>query len=151
MSHEPEPDLDAVRFFVDEDLTGVGLGLMRLRNDVVVGGRPPIHELVPRKDPAWIPVVAGRGWVTITCDRRIRTRFHEATPAIEHGLRCAHLAPPKRDAVRWDFVRVLAKHWDAVEALTVSEGPQWLAVTFRDTRHLPYKPGALPRLPSIPK
>jgi hypothetical protein len=47
VSHNRFPDLAEVRFFVDEDLSGVGLGLMRLRNDVVVGGHEPVREFVP--------------------------------------------------------------------------------------------------------
>src|SRR6266702_8518039 len=60
------PCLDDVHFFVDEDLSGLGLGLMCLRNDVVVGGMEPIRELVPRLHRDWIPVVAARRWVVIS-------------------------------------------------------------------------------------
>lgn len=148
MSHNRFPDLAKVRFFVDEDLSGVGLGLMRLRNDVVVGGHEPVREFVPRRDEDWIPVVADRGWVTITNDRHIRTRPHEAAPAIAHGLRCVHLAPPERNAVRWDFVRLLARHWDAVSALVDNDGPAWLALTRSGATQRPYQPGETPRLPS---
>jgi hypothetical protein len=93
------PHLDDVRFFVDEDLAGVGLALMGLRDDVVVGGHQPIEEFVPRKDSDWIPVVAGRGWVVITNDRHIRTRPFEAQVAVDNKLRCVHLDPTQRDAV----------------------------------------------------
>lgn len=141
------PDLHKVRYFVDEDLAGVGLGVMRLRNDVVVGGHEPVRELVPRKDEDWIPVVAARGWVAITNDRHIRTRPHEATAAVVHKLSCVHLKPSGRDAVRWDFVRLLAAHWEAVEAMTTRDGPAWLAVSRNGTRHMEYQPGEPPRLP----
>jgi hypothetical protein len=122
------PDLARVRFFVDEDLAGVGLAMMRLRNDVVVGSHDPVKDFVPHKDRDWIPVVAARGWVTITNDRRIRTRFDEASAALEYELRVVHLAPPVRDATRWDFVCLLARHWEAVEELTTQSGPAWLAL-----------------------
>lgn len=140
------PDLDKVRFFVDEDLAGVGLGLMRLRNDVVTGSHEPIKKLVPRKDEEWIPEVAQRGWVVITNDRHIRTRFFEASAALGNQLRCACLRPSGRDASRWDFVRLLAGHWDAVEHLCHSTGPSWLEVRQLRTRRPSYEPGKPPRL-----
>jgi hypothetical protein len=139
--------LDEVRFFVDEDLAGFGLAMMQLRNDVVVGSHDPVVELVPRNDPDWIPVVARQGWVVITNDRHIRTRYHEATPAIEHGLRAVHLAPAGRDASRWDFMRLLARHWDRVEDLAARPGPAWLALRGDRHRYLEYRPGEPPRLP----
>jgi hypothetical protein len=77
------PCLDDVRFFVDEDLSGLGLGLMCLRNDVAVGGMEPVRELVPRLDRDWIPVVAARRWVVITNDKHLRTRPDEAQLALD--------------------------------------------------------------------
>ena len=77
MSARPARDLARIRFFVDEDLAGVGLGLMRLRPDVVTGSHDPVTEVIPRKDEEWIPAVPERGWVAITNDRHIRTQFYE--------------------------------------------------------------------------
>ncbi|MFD2419125.1 PIN-like domain-containing protein [Amycolatopsis pigmentata] len=134
---------------MDEDLAGVGRGLMHLRNDVVIGSLDPVSDLVPRKDEERIPEVAKRGWVAITADRHIRTRFDEATPAIEHGLRCVCRKPPGRDAVRWDYVRMLASHGDAVEQLCTRIGPAWLELSRLRTRHRDYQPGQPSRLPHI--
>jgi hypothetical protein len=144
----PLPELSKVRFFVDEDLAGVGLGLMRLRKDVVTGSHEPVKELISRKDETWIPQVAQRGWVVITNDRHIRTRFFEASATLDNHLRCACLRPPGRDASRWYFVRLLAAHWDAVEHLCNGTGPDWLEVKQLRTRHLGYEPGKPPRLPA---
>ncbi|MGH3976000.1 MAG: hypothetical protein ACRDS9_22115 [Pseudonocardiaceae bacterium] len=91
-------DLARVRFYVDEQLAGLGLGLMALRSDVVVASHPPIADF-PRDDPEWIPEGAARGWVVITNDKHIRTRPREAEVALHKGLRCMHLAPPVRAAV----------------------------------------------------
>lgn len=93
-------DLARVRFYVDEQLAGLGLGLMALRSDVVVASHPPITDF-PRDDPDWIPEVAAQGWVVITNDKHIRTRPGEAEVALQTGLRCVHLAPAVRAAVRW--------------------------------------------------
>ncbi len=85
--------LEQARFFVDEDLAGLGLALMRLRRDTLLGGRPPANLIIPKDDPDWIPVVADLGLVVITNDRRIRTRPGEADKAEDAGLRCVHLRP----------------------------------------------------------
>jgi hypothetical protein len=144
------PDLDKVRFFVDEDLAGVGLGLMRLRNDVVTGSHEPVKDLIPRKDAEWIPEVAQRGWVVITADRHIRTRCFEASAALTNRLRCACLRAPARDASRWDFVRLLAAHWEAVEQLCARPDANWLEIRMRRTQHRDYQAGRPPRLPPEP-
>ncbi len=140
-------DLARVRFYVDEDLAGLGLGLMGLRSDLVVASHPPIADF-PRDDPDWLPEVSGRGWVVITNDKHIRTRPGEAEVALQTGLRCVHLAPPVRCAVRWDFARLLLRHWDAVDALCASTGPVWLQLDRRATPwERPYQPGKPPRVP----
>jgi PIN like domain len=87
-------DLARVRFSVDEQLAGLGLGLMALRSDIVVASHPPIADF-PRDDPDWIPQVAAHGWVVITNDKHIRTRPGEAEVALQTGLRCVHLAPQR--------------------------------------------------------
>lgn len=148
-------DLSKVCFYVDENLAGLGLTLRDVRpsRDLVVGSHPPIQHLVPKDDPDWIPDVAGRGWVVITNDRHIRTRPFEAGRALEVGLRCAHLDPPGTKNPRvWDFLRLLLRHWDDVEALCSRAGPVWLQL---DGRAHPwerdYQPGNPPRLPSDPR
>jgi hypothetical protein len=52
-------------------------------------------------------------------------------------------------AVRWDYVRTLASHWDAVEQLCARTGPAWLELSRLRTRHRDYQPGQPPRLPHI--
>jgi hypothetical protein len=143
-----------VRFFVDENLAGLGLTLGRVRPspDVVVASHPPIADLVPRDDPDWIPDVAGRGWVVITNDRRIRTRPTEAPKAVEHGLVVAHLDAGAPARV-WDYLRLLLRHWDDVEALSGQPGPIWLELDVRRAHpyRRDYEPGKPPRLEADPR
>lgn len=148
-------DLAGVRFYVDENLAGLGLTLRKVRphRDVVVGSHPPIEHLVPKDDPDWIPDVAGRGWVVITNDKHIRTRPFEGDRARDVGLRCAHLDPPGVKNPRvWDFLRLLLRHWDDVEGMCSRSGPVWLQL---DGRARPwereYQPGKPVRLPADPR
>lgn len=148
MTGQRLPSLDKARFFVDEDLSGLGIALMRLRSDVIVGRRAPAIEVVPKDDPDRIPVVAARGWVVITNDRHIRTRPGEADQAKDAGLLCACLRPTIKDATPWDFMMVLARHWPRVDELARREGPAWMELRGDRFRERPYQPGQPPRLPS---
>ncbi len=110
MSPPSPSSLDEARFFVDENLSGLGIALMRLRRDVIVGRHAPAIEVVPKDDPDWIPIVAARGWVVITNDRHIRTRPGEADQARDAGLLCVCLRPAVKNATSWNFMMVLARH-----------------------------------------
>jgi PIN like domain len=145
---ERVPSLDEARFFVDEDLSGFGIALMRLRRDVIVGRHAPAIEVVPKDDPDWIPMVAARGWVVITNDRRIRTRPGEADQARDVGLLCVCLRPTVKDATPWDFMVMLARHWSRVEQLVGRKDPAWLELRGDRAYERPYQPGQPPRLPS---
>lgn len=142
------PTLGDVQFFVDEDLSGLGLALMRLRKDVALARCSPVDDIVPKDDPDWIPIVADRGWVVITNDRHIRTRPVEADAAQDHGLRCVHLWPPGKRANRWDFMVQLIRHWPRVEQMCNVKGPRWLQLRDTKATELLYQPGKPPRLPS---
>jgi len=143
--------LPEARFFVDEDLSGLGLALMRLRRDVALGGRQPASAVLPKDDPDWIPIVAALGLVVITNDRRIRTRPGEADVAEQAGLRCVHLRPRDKNPTQWDFLLQLTAHWRVVDALPETPGPIWLQLHGSDRKELPYKPGQPPRLPPNPR
>jgi len=97
--HVSPPSLDAAWFFVDEDLSGLGIALMRLRRDVIVGRRAPAIEVAPKDDPDWIPIVAARGWVVITNDRHIRTGPVEADLA-NNAVFCAYASDPLSRTLR---------------------------------------------------
>ncbi|MGH3992160.1 MAG: hypothetical protein ACRDSN_06795 [Pseudonocardiaceae bacterium] len=142
------PSLDDARFFVDEDLSGLGIALMRLRRDVIVGRRAPAIEVVPKDDPDWIPIVAARGWVVITNDRHIRTRPGEADQARDTGLLCVCLRPMVKNATQWDFMMVLARHWPRVDEIAGRKGPAWLELRGDRSHERRYQPGQPPRLPS---
>lgn len=145
---ERVPSLEEARFFVDEDLSGFGIALMRLRRDVIVGPRKPVADVVPKDDPDWIPIVAVHGWAVITNDRHIRTRPGEADQARDAGLLCVCLRPMVKNATPWDFMMVLARHWSRVDEFAGRKGPAWLELRGDRFRELRYQPGQLPRLPS---
>jgi hypothetical protein len=103
--------------------------------------------VISSDDVDWIPEVAASGWVAITNDKHIRTRFYEATAALENEARIVHLSPATRNPNRWDFVRLLARHWETIEELAGVLGPRWLQLQATRHRYLEFRPGEPPRLP----
>jgi PIN like domain len=86
--------LDDVRFYVDEDIIGFGYAMMWARTDTVTCGADVIASILPRQIPDvdWIPIVASKGWVAITGNRRIRENPVEALAAHSSAARivCVH-------------------------------------------------------------
>lgn len=139
----PVPALDELRFVFDEDSRGFGLWLSKLRKDMTCVGAEPVAGLLPlgTPDPEWIPVVADRGWIAVTKNSRIRTQPQEAALAVQYGLRVVCLMEPVRSATRWDFARMVMRHWDAVDDLRTHSGAAWLAVYRDRVRLRPFQPG----------
>ncbi len=138
-------ELARVRFVVDENTLAIGKVMADLRGDTAYIGAAPIAELLPRRstDRQWIPIVAEHGWIVVTNDHRLRTRYLEATLAQRHGLRAVNMkSVGHRDA--WSQLVRLTKHWQAVERHIEDhpDGPWWLSLTDRGHRVLPYQPGA---------
>ena len=111
------------RFFADESVLGLGMGLARLRPDVLHPGHPLIPE-VPKGalDEDWIPLVAGRGLIAIGRDKRVRTRPAERRAIVDSRLRYIWIGG-KKDLSSWEWARRLARDWDKIEALIVKLGP----------------------------
>jgi hypothetical protein len=141
---EPKPRPTAeFRFYVDEDILGVGHGMMWLRPDVVTCGRAPFTDRLARGtlDVDWIPVVAGLGLIAITNNHKIRTTPVEACVAVSSGARIIGLAGKSAQGTSWDKVTLLTRHWTAIEAFVDEHqaGPWWLAVSQTDVKPLEYR------------
>ncbi|MGI5127462.1 hypothetical protein ACQEVB_11690 [Pseudonocardia sp. CA-107938] len=141
------PKRDAIRFLFDEDSRGFGLGLMGLRRDLACIGSPPLQRELPLgiRDPDWIPLVGGEGWVVITQNIEIRTHPEEAKLAVASNLRVACLVHPEENPDRWDAARMVLRHWDKIEQLGAVEGPAWLTIHASRTRRQNFQPGLVQR------
>jgi hypothetical protein len=122
-----------IRFYVDEDIIGLGNGLMWLRPDVATCGYAPVANTLHRgmPDVDWIPAVAELGLVAITNNDKIRTNPVEARVAVQCGARIVGLAGKVAQRSTWDRAVLLVRHWQAVENHIAAHpnGPWWLAVT----------------------
>lgn len=133
MPPEPRPrPLNSIRFYVDEDILGIGYAAMWLRPDVITCGVGQVAADLPRQIPDvdWIPRVTARGWVAITGNRRIRTNPVEAGIAVGCGARIICFAGSAGNRTSWEKTGLLIRHWAAIESMIEHEpvGPWWLAV-----------------------
>lgn len=141
---EPRPrPLEAIRFYVDEDILGVGYALMWVRPDAVTCGIQPAAEELPRGilDIDWIPKVASYRWVAITKNQKIRTNPVEARVAAEAEARIVGFAGRSGNMTSWHMMTLLTRHWAAIENQMDSDpdGPWWLSVSSSTTRVLRYR------------
>lgn len=135
--------LQDVRFYVDEDVIGFGYAMMWARTDTVTCGADVVADFLPRQipDSQWIPIVAGRGWIAITGNRKIRESPVEAPIAHDAAARIVCIHDKRGVLATWDKVMQLARSWNQVSTFIAShpEGPWWLSVTPSGVGELPYR------------
>ena len=130
---------------VDENLVRLGRAMALVRRDTGCFGQHDLRDLLPQGigDTQWIPIVAARGWVAITNDKRLRTRPAEAILGIEHKLRVIHLHGNVGNGSPWDQLVRLTTRWSAIEkALIGNAGPCWLSAQATGLRVLGFAPGS---------
>ncbi|ORV90762.1 hypothetical protein AWC11_12060 [Mycobacterium interjectum] len=141
--------LDDVRYVVDENLMGLGNGMVALRRDTARFSLAPVDALLPAGilDPDWIPIVGDRGWVLITVDRRLRTRPYEATLAVRHKLKVVHLHGTIANKPPWAQMVRLATRWPSIEnhVNRSPEGPWWFSVRRGGVTEMRFMPGSAER------
>ncbi|MGQ0842976.1 MAG: hypothetical protein ACT4QF_02460 [Sporichthyaceae bacterium] len=131
-------------YFTDEKLLGMGKLLRRAgRDDVVHPGHPDLPD-VPLGSPDldWMPVVAARGLVVLTRDRRIRTRPAEWRAYAELGIRSVWLGGAQDLGPR-EQVELFLRHESRLrrEIVKRGAGPWALAMTASGVRPLNLKSG----------
>jgi len=120
-----------LRFFVDENVIGLGRSLAMAREDVVTPGHPLIPEVpLGAIDPDWIPRVAQRDLVVLTRDRRMRYKPGERHLLLEHGLRVVALTGAKNMST-WEMLELVVRHWARLEKFISvhGAGPWWCSWT----------------------
>ena len=127
----PRDPRDVV-YFTDENTLGLGKLLTRSgRTDVVYPGHHGAPE-VPWATPdlEWMPVVAHRGLVVLTRDRRIRSRPAELRAYWEYGIRSVWIGA-KQDLGPTDQLDVFLRHEPRLvrEIVKRGDGPWALAMS----------------------
>ena len=63
------------------------------------------------RDEKWLEAAGREGWLVISRDKRIRSRFGERTALQRHGVGCFILAQ-KKNLTRWEYLKLLARTLD---------------------------------------
>ncbi|MDX2970839.1 hypothetical protein PWY87_32095 [Kribbella solani] len=126
-------------YFTDENTLGLGkLRCRSGRDDVVYPGHEELAEVpLGTLDLDWMPVVAHRGLVVLTRDRRIRTRPAELRAYSEFGIRSVWIGA-KQDLGPRDQFELFLQHEARLqrEIIKRGAGPWALAMSTSGVRPL---------------
>lgn len=126
-------------YFTDENALGLGKLLRRAgREDVLYPGHDALPDVpTGTVDLAWMPVIAGRGLIVLTRDRRIRSRPAELRAYWDLGLRSVWIGA-KQDLGPHDQLEVFLRYEDRLrrEILKRGAGPWALALSPSGVRPL---------------
>ncbi|WP_427890503.1 hypothetical protein ACQHIV_00415 [Kribbella sp. GL6] len=126
-------------YFTDENTLGLGKLLRRTgRDDIVYPGHEDLDEVpLGMPDLDWMPVVARRGFVVVTRDRRIRTRPAELRAYTEFGIRSVWIGA-KQDLGPRDQFELFLQHEARLqrEIIKRGRGPWALAMSASGVRPL---------------
>jgi len=117
-----------VEFFTDRDLGRYEFpGLLRSAGIVVHAHADYFRHDTPDHD--WLPQVAGRGWIVLTNDRKIRSRALEVRAVMTSGARVLALVGGSLTAMELgqNFVNTLGQ----VESFTAAHPAPWIARMYR--------------------
>lgn len=111
-------------YFTDENALGLGKLLRRNgRDDVLHPGHEDLPEVpLGTLDLEWMPIVAARGLIVITRDRRIRTRPAELRAYLEHGIRSVWIGA-KQDLGPRAQVELFIEHESRLRREITKRGP----------------------------
>lgn len=111
-------------YFTDENALGLGKLLRRSgRDDVLHPGHEDLPEVsLGTLDLDWMPIVAARGLIVLTRDRRIRTRPAELRAYLEHGIRSVWIGA-KQDLGPRAQVELFIEHESRLQREITKRGP----------------------------
>lgn len=111
-------------YFTDENTLGLGKLLRRSgRDDVLYPGHEALQDVpLGTLDLDWMPIVAERGLIVVTRDRRIRTRPAELRAYLEHGIRSVWIGA-KQDMGPQDQFELFIQHEHRLQREITKRGP----------------------------
>lgn len=126
-------------YFTDENALGLGKLLRRSgRTDVVYPGHEELPEVpLGAADLDWMPLVATKGLIVLTRERRIRSRPVELATYREFGIRSVRIGS-KTDLSPADQVEMFLRHERRIEleAIKLGGGPWALLLTDAGVREI---------------
>jgi len=113
----------------------LGKALAAVRADVVHPDHPRCGVKKGDLDTTWLPAIGDAGLILITRDKRIRYRPAEKRLMLAYGVRGVFLTGAG-NTTSWDQLRLIVRHWEAIEALVQAPGPWAQSLTVRGLRPL---------------
>ncbi|MHB1251790.1 MAG: PIN-like domain-containing protein [Acidimicrobiales bacterium] len=86
------------------------------------GLRPACAILPATKDHDWIPLVAGKKWITVTRDRHILHRPAEVAAIKDNDARVICL-DARHELTKWLELEIMVTQWRQIETLAGVDGP----------------------------
>lgn len=127
-----------LRYYIDADTLSLAHLLTKVRSDVTYPGdkggivdkreRPPCDIEPSALDHDWIPVVADRGLVVITRDRRISQRTAEKEAVRQAGGRLIAITS-NEPLGKFGILEVVICQWRKIEELASLPGPFIYGIT----------------------
>lgn len=127
-----------LRYYIDADTLGLAHLLTKVRSDVTYPGdtggivdkreRPPCDIQPGALDEDWIPIVAGRGLLVITRDRRISQRTAEKEAVRNAGGRLVAITS-NEPLGKFAILEVVICQWRKIEELSGLPGPFIYGIT----------------------
>lgn len=111
-------------YFTDENTLGLGKLLRRSgRDDVLYPGHEDLPDVpLGTLDVDWMRIVAERGLIVITRDRRIRTRPAELQAYVEYGIRSVWIGA-KQDMGPRQQAELFINHEQRLQREVTKRGP----------------------------
>lgn len=117
-----------MEFFADRDLGRYEFpGALRAAGIVVHAHADHFAQRTP--DAEWLPVVAERGWVVLTNDRKIRSRMLEVRAVMTSSARVLALVGGSLTAA--EHARNFLNTFVKIEALIAGQPAPWIARLYR--------------------
>ncbi len=121
-----------IRFYIDQDVRGLGILLGSIRPDVTYPGdlggvvqkreRPPCRLHEGALDEEWLPVVGDTGWLVISRDKAIQESLSELTAVREHNVKMVCLTG-ESSTNKWSQLEATMTYWHRIEELADEPGP----------------------------
>jgi len=111
-----------MRLFFDENLG------IQLSNGLREFGEDTCHLLdcfsAGTFDEVWLQTIGERGWLLLTCDKRIRRRPLEKEALKKYKVGAFFLLGKKMN--RWDYIKQVVRAWDKIKDIAEREKPPFV-------------------------
>ena len=128
-----------LKFLADENIPPVLVTILRKLNEKSIES---VHggQYAGQPDEVWLPTVIKRGYICITCDRRMLAQSGIAQILIDQNARMIFLGPHFANSKAWDKAIWLLRHWHKIKDHASTMSPGQLVRVHKNGRIIPVTP-----------